>query len=79
MNFKETGKQMLLMESENVRAGQSHKMRNTRPIFQMRKQRPSKVKSLTQVAPVSPPHYMVHESRILPVVITAEPQKGPGI
>lgn len=79
MNFKETGKQMLLMESENVRAGQSQKMRNTHPIFQMTKQRSSKVKSLTQVAPVSPPHYVVHESRTLPVLITAEPQKGPGI
>ena len=79
MNFKETGKQMLLMESENVRSGQSQKMRNTHPIFQMTKQRSSKLKSLTQVAPVPPPHYVVHESRTLPVLINAEPQKGPGI
>ena len=41
--------------------------------------RSSNLKSLTQVAPVSPPHYVVHESRTLPVLITAEPQKGPGI
>ena len=79
MNFRETGKQILLMELENVRAGQSQKIRHTHPIFQMRKQRPNKVKSLTQVAPFSPPHYMVHESRTLPILITAEPQKGPGI